>query len=35
MFAPHLSHELIDQGMKIREKHDWDALFGAIELPYH
>jgi len=35
MFAPHLSHELIDEGMKVREKHDWDALFGAIELPYH
>jgi len=35
MFAPHLSHELIDEGMKVREKHDWDALFGAIELPFH
>ena len=35
MFAPHLGHDLIDQGMKVRERQDWEALFGAIKLPYH
>ena len=35
MFAPHLGHDLIDQGMRVKDKHDLDILFESIELPYH
>lgn len=35
LFAPHLGHDLVDQGMKVKERQDWDSLFGSIELPYH
>ncbi len=31
--APHLTREIVDQGIQIREKHQWDELFGNLKLP--
>jgi LysR family transcriptional regulator, cys regulon transcriptional activator len=33
--APHLTRDIVDQALEIREKHEWDALFGNIKLPVH
>jgi LysR family cys regulon transcriptional activator len=33
--APHLTRDIVDQSLKIREKQHWDELFGNIELPVH
>lgn len=35
IFAPHLTREVVDQAMDLREKRDVDALFRNIELPMH
>lgn len=35
IFAPHLTREVVDQAMELREKRDVDALFRNIELPLH
>jgi LysR family cys regulon transcriptional activator len=35
IFAPHLTREVVDQAMELREKRDVDALFRNIELPMH
>jgi LysR family cys regulon transcriptional activator len=35
IFAPHLTRDLIDAAMELREKRDIDALFRNIELPVH
>jgi len=35
MFAPHLTRELIEKAITLREKKDFDALFKDIELPVH
>ena len=35
LFAPHLSRDIIDQAMHIREKKDWEALFKDVALPLH
>jgi LysR family cys regulon transcriptional activator len=35
IFAPHLTRELIDAAMELREKKDLDNLFKNIELPVH
>ncbi|CAL1240311.1 HTH-type transcriptional regulator CysB [Candidatus Methylocalor cossyra] len=32
-FAPHLTRELVDRAIALREKRDLDALFKSIELP--
>lgn len=31
--APHLTRDIVDQGLLIKEKHQWDDLFGKIVLP--
>jgi LysR family cys regulon transcriptional activator len=33
--APHLSRDIIDQAMHIREKKDWEDLFKNVALPLH
>lgn len=35
LLAPHLTRELIDQAMDLREKKELDALFQGVELPVH
>lgn len=35
LFAPHLTRELIDQAMDLREKREVDALFKDVALPLH
>ena len=35
LLAPHLSRELIDRAMGLREKRDRDLLFANVELPVH
>jgi LysR family cys regulon transcriptional activator len=35
LFAPHLSRDIIDQAMHIREKKDWEDLFKNVALPLH
>jgi LysR family cys regulon transcriptional activator len=35
LFAPHLTRDLIDQAMELREKKDIEALFKGIALPLH
>ncbi|HEB78261.1 MAG TPA: HTH-type transcriptional regulator CysB [Methylothermaceae bacterium] len=34
-FAPHLTREVVKQAMKLRDKHEIEALFAGIELPVH
>ena len=34
LFAPHLTRELIEQAIAIREQREFDALFRNIELPF-
>jgi len=33
--APHLTRDIVDRGLEIREKQQWDELFGSIVLPVH
>lgn len=33
--APHLTREVVDQALLVREKHQWEELFGKIVLPVH
>lgn len=33
LFAPHLSRQLVDQAMGLRDKHQLEALFKGVELP--
>lgn len=33
--APHLTRDIVDQALLVREKHQWDELFGSIILPVH
>ena len=33
LFAPHLTREVVDQAMTLRDKRDVDALFQDVELP--
>ncbi|HUL11107.1 MAG TPA: HTH-type transcriptional regulator CysB, partial [Methylococcaceae bacterium] len=33
LFAPHLTREVIEQAIAIREQREFDALFRDIELP--
>jgi LysR family cys regulon transcriptional activator len=33
--APHLTRVIVDRGLEIREKQQWDELFGSIVLPVH
>jgi LysR family transcriptional regulator, cys regulon transcriptional activator len=33
--APHLTRDIVDQAQLVREKHQWDELFGDIILPVH
>jgi LysR family cys regulon transcriptional activator len=35
IFAPHLTRDVIDRAMDLREKRDFDALFKNIALPVH
>lgn len=35
MLAPHLTRELIEKAMELREKRELDALFEHVELPVH
>ncbi|MFO1417568.1 MAG: HTH-type transcriptional regulator CysB [Methylotetracoccus sp.] len=35
LFAPHLSRELVDQAVALRERRDIEELFSGIELPQH
>jgi LysR family cys regulon transcriptional activator len=35
LFAPHLNQSIIDQAMHVRDRKEWDALFGTIKLPVH
>ncbi len=34
-FAPHLTREVVEQALKLRDRHEIDALFAGIELPVH
>ncbi len=34
-FAPHLTREVVEQALKLRDRHEIDALFSDIELPVH
>lgn len=33
--APHLTRDIVDRALEIREKQQWDELFGSIVLPVH
>lgn len=33
MCAPHLTREVVDQALEIRERSDWEQLFGQMTLP--
>lgn len=35
MFAPHLTREVVDRAMHIRDQHEWDELFKNVALPVH
>jgi len=34
-FAPHLTREVVERALKLRDRHEIDALFSDIELPVH
>jgi len=33
--VPHLTRDIVDRALEIREKQQWDELFGSIVLPVH
>lgn len=35
LFAPHLTRELVDRAMQLRERREVEALFAEIDLPFH
>ncbi len=34
-FAPHLTREVVERALKLRDRHEIDALFSDVELPVH
>jgi LysR family transcriptional regulator, cys regulon transcriptional activator len=35
LFAPHLTRDIVDRAIAVRDKHDLEGLFEPIELPTH
>ncbi len=35
LFAPHLTRDVVEQAMKLRDKHEIDGLFDGVELPHY